>query len=87
MLLVVAYAVVRGVDAGLIPDITWIMWATAIVGGCTATYFYGLYVTIRARAWAWVVICAVPVVGSVPGSVAYAWLRRGALERQILDRG
>jgi hypothetical protein len=84
LLLVISYAVLRQIGAGLIPDVAWIMWATAIVSGCTATYFFGLYVTIRARAWGWVALCAIPVVGSVPGSVAYAWIRRGELERQII---
>lgn len=85
LVLVVAYAVARGIDQQLIPDIAWIMWATAIFSGCVATYFYGLYATIRAGAWGWVALCAIPVVGSVPGCVAYAWIRRGELERQILD--
>lgn len=84
MLLVVAYAVVSGIDDGIIPGIAWLMWQASIFGGVVATYFYGLYVTIRARAWGWVVLCAIPVVGSVPASIAYAWIRRGELERQIL---
>jgi hypothetical protein len=84
LVLVVAYAVFRQLDDGFLPDIAWLMWATAIFGGCVATYFYGLYVTIRARAWGWVVLCAIPVVGSVPACVAYTWIRRGELERRIL---
>jgi hypothetical protein len=85
LVLVVAYAVMRRIDEQLIPDVAWLMWAAAIFGGCVATYFYGLYVTVRARAWGWVALCAIPVVGSVPGCVAYTWIRRGDLERQILD--
>jgi len=85
LVLVAAYAVTRRIDQQLIPDIAWIMWATAIIGGCVATYFYGLYVTVRARAWGWVALCAIPVAGSVPGCVAYTWIRRGELERQVLD--
>lgn len=87
MVLVVAYAAMRAVAKASIPDIAWLMWATAIFGGCVATYCYGLYVTIRARAWGWVALCAIPVVGSVPGSVAYSWIRRGELERRVLDAG
>jgi len=84
LVLVIAYAVMRRIDERLIPDIAWLMWATAIFSGCVATYFYGLYVTVRARAWGWVALCAIPVVGSVPACVAYTWIRRGELERQIL---
>lgn len=85
LVVVVSYAVTRRIGTDLLPDIAWLMWATAIFSGCVATYFYGLYVTVRARAWGWVVLCAIPVVGSVPGSVAYAWIRRGELERRILS--
>lgn len=85
LVIVVTYAVARRIDTGLLPDIAWLMWATAIFSGCVATYFYGLYVTVRARAWGWVALCAIPVLGSVPGSVAYAWIRRGELERRILN--
>lgn len=84
MVVVVGYAVTRRIDQHMIPDIGWIMWATAVFSGCVATYFYGLYVTIRAKAWGWVALCLIPVVGSVPASVAYSWIRRGELERQIL---
>jgi hypothetical protein len=83
--LVVVYAVLRAIDSGLFPDIVWFMWGAAIFSGCIATYFYGLYVTLRARAWGWVLLCAVPVIGSVPGCVAYSWIRRGQLERQVLE--
>ncbi len=85
LVVVVSYTVARRIGTDLLPDIAWLMWATAIFSGCVATYFYGLYVTIRARAWGWVALCAIPVVGSVPGSVAYAWIRRGELERRIIS--
>ena len=85
--LVVVYAVLRSIDRGLFPDLVWFMWGAAIFSGCIATYFYGLYVTIRARSWGWVVLCAVPVFGSVPGCVAYSWIRRGQLERRVLEDG
>ena len=57
------------------------------ISGAVATYFYGLYVTIRARAWWWVILCAIPLFGSVPGSAAYSWIRRGELERRIMEDG
>jgi len=85
LLLVVLDAVLRAVASGLLPGIVFLMLQLSWIGGAVATYFYGLYVTIRARAWRWVVLCAVPLVGSVPGSVAYTWIKRGALERQVLE--
>ncbi len=85
LVLVVADAVARAVLHDVLPGIVFGMVQLSWLGGAFATYFYGLYVTIRARAWGWVVLCAVPLVGSVPGSVAYSWIRRGALERQIFD--
>jgi hypothetical protein len=84
LVLVVADAVARAILHDVLPGIVFGMVQLSWLGGAFATYFYGLYVTIRARAWGWVVLCAVPLVGSVPGSVAYSWIRRGALERQIL---
>jgi hypothetical protein len=85
LLLVVLDAVLRAAASGLLPGIVFLMLQLSWIGGAVATYFYGLYVTIRARAWRWVVLCAVPLVGSVPGSVAYTWIKRGALERQVLE--
>jgi hypothetical protein len=85
LVLVIADAVTRAVLHDVLPGIVFGMVQLSWLGGAVATYFYGLYVTIRARAWGWVVLCAVPLLGSVPGSVAYSWIRRGALERQILD--
>jgi hypothetical protein len=83
--LVIGYAVLEAIGGGLVPGIVMVMLQASILGGVSATYLYGLYVTVRARAWGWVALCAIPVVGSVPGCVAYSWIRRGELERRILD--
>jgi hypothetical protein len=85
LLLVVADAVLRAVAYELIPDVAFGMLQASWLGGAAATFFYGLYVTIRARAWGWVILCAIPLIGSVPGSVAYSWIRRGELARRILE--
>ncbi len=85
LVLVIADAVMRAVGSSILPDIVFLMLQMSWVGGALATYFYGLYVTIRARAWGWVIVCAVPLFGSVPACVAYSWIRRGALERQVLE--
>jgi hypothetical protein len=85
LLLVVADAVIRAFPEDVIPEPVPLMLQVSWAGGAVATYFYGLYVTLRARAWLWVLLCAIPLVGSVPGSVAYSWIRRGELERRILE--
>lgn len=84
MVLTIVLALGPSIDQDLIPGIAWYMVFLSAIGGWAATYLYGLYVTIRARAWGWVALCAIPVVGSVPACVAYSWIRRGELERRIL---
>ncbi len=84
LVLVVGDAAARALLHDVLPGIVFGMVQLSWLGGAVATYVYGLYVTIRARAWGWVALCAVPLFGSVPGCVAYAWIRRGALERRIL---
>jgi hypothetical protein len=83
--LVIGYAALAAIGVGIVPGVVLLMLQASIFGGVVATYFYGLYVTVRARAWGWVALCAIPVVGSVPGSVAYSWIRRGELERRVLE--
>ena len=85
LVLVFADFVIRALPVGTVPPPIPLMVQVSWFGGAVATWVYGLYVTIRARAWGWVVLCAIPLFGSVPGCVAYSWIRRGALERQILD--
>jgi hypothetical protein len=85
LVLVFADAVIRAIPYDLLPAIALLMIQVSWISGAVATFFYGLYVTIRARAWGWVLLCAIPLFGSVPGSVAYSWIRRGALERRIIE--
>lgn len=85
LVLVFADFVIRALPADTVPPPIPLMVQVSWFGGAIATWVYGLYVTVRARAWGWVVLCAIPLFGSVPGCVAYSWIRRGALERQILD--
>ena len=86
LVLVFADFVIRALAYDILPAPFPLMLQVSWVSGAVATYFYGLYVTIRARAWGWVLLCAFPLAGSVPGSVAYSWIRRGALEREILRK-
>ena len=85
LVLVFADFVIRAIPYDFLPVPFPLMLQVSWIGGAVATYFYGLYVTLRARAWGWALLCAVPLAGSVPGSVAYSWIRRGALEREILE--
>jgi hypothetical protein len=85
LVLVLADAALRAVGSSILPGIVFLMLQLSWIGGAVATYFYGLYVTIRAKAWGWVVPCAVPLFGSVPASVAYSWIRRGQLERHVME--
>lgn len=85
LVLVFADFVLHALPQGTVPAPIPLMTQVAWIPGALATYVYGLYVTVRARAWGWVALCAVPLFGSVPGCVAYSWIRRGALERRILD--
>lgn len=85
LVLVLADAVVRAVPHDAVPNVVLLMLQVSWISGAVATYFYGLYVTIRARAWWWVILCAIPLFGSVPGCAAYSWIRRGELERRIME--
>lgn len=90
LLLVLAYAVlralfVRALEVTIVPDIVWVMWVISMLSGFVATWAYGTYVTLRARRWFWVALCVLPFT-AVPCSVAYAWIRRGELEAEIVAR-
>ena len=47
------------------------------------TYVYGVFVTFKARRWAWFALCAIPFT-CVPAAAAYAWIRRQEIEREVL---
>jgi hypothetical protein len=88
LLLVLVYAVVRALfvralEVTVVPDIVWVMWVVSMLCGFVATWGYGVYVTARARRWFWVALCVLPLT-AVPCSVAYAWIRRGELEVEIV---
>jgi hypothetical protein len=74
----------QALDEELVPPFVWAIWGGGMWIGAAATYVYGLYVTVKARRWLWVLLCAVPVVGSIPCSVAYSWVRRLEIEREVL---
>lgn len=60
-----------------------VVWGVALFSGWAASWALGLYTTYRARRWAWVALCAIPLT-CVPASVAYAWIRRREIEDEVL---
>ncbi len=60
-----------------------VVWGVALLAGWVASWALGLYTTYRARRWAWVALCAIPLT-CVPASVAYAWIRRREIEDEVL---
>lgn len=82
LLLFLVYLVAEVAGVSFIPPIVWAMWLASMLSGFGATWVYSVYVTARARRWAWVVLCALPPT-SVLCAVAYAWIRRGELEVEI----
>ena len=88
LLLVLVYAVamallVQALGIEVVPDIVWVMWVVSMFSGSVATWGYGAYVTLRARRWLWAALCLLPLT-AVPCSVAYAWIRRGEIEAEIV---
>ena len=66
-----------------IPQTVSLVWGLAILLGWASTLVYGVFVTYRARRWAWLALCLFPLT-CVPISVAYAWIRRQEIERAVL---
>jgi hypothetical protein len=73
-------------DVSFLSGPVLLVWGVVLLAGLAATYALGLYTTVRARRWFWVVLCAIPLT-SVPASVAYAWIRRTEIEDQVLGPG
>jgi hypothetical protein len=73
----------RALHVTFIPQAVYSAAGLVFLVGWAATYVYGLYTTFKARRWGWFVLCVIPVT-CVPGSVAYAWVRRGEIEREVL---
>jgi len=73
-------AFAKTLSVSFIPSSIYLVWGAVLLAGMAVTYVYALYVTVAARRWAWVVLCAVPLL-SVPCAVAYSWTRRMEIER------
>lgn len=83
MLLVVTFALMQALRVTFVPPIVQVMWSLAWASGGLATWVYGSFVTARARRWRWFALCVIPFT-AVPASVAYAWIRRLEIEREVL---
>jgi hypothetical protein len=79
-----AFAVVFSVT--FIPRPAYVVWGVAMLTGWAMTYVYGVFVTMKARRWLWLALCAVPFT-CVPAAAAYAWIRRQEIEREVLGDG
>jgi hypothetical protein len=66
-----------------IPRQVYVAWGLAMLTGWAMTYVYGIFVTLKARRWGWFALCAIPFT-CVPAAVAYAWIRRQEIEREVL---
>lgn len=84
LVLLLLMACAKALNVTFIPSRAWSVLAVLFFVGAAVTYVYGLYVTVKARRWLWVALCAVPLAGSIPCSVAYAWTRRMEIEHAVL---
>ena len=73
----------RALKVTFIPQPVYAAAGFVFLVGWAATYVYGIFTTFRAGRWGWFVLCVIPVT-CVPASVAYAWVRRTEIEREVL---
>ncbi len=76
-----AFALALGTS--FIPQPLLVVWGVVMLTGWAMSLVYGVYVTFTARRWGWLVLCVIPV-SCVPAAVAYAWIRRMEIERDVL---
>ncbi|MGE5229708.1 MAG: hypothetical protein ACM3MJ_08315 [Deltaproteobacteria bacterium] len=67
----------------LIPQAVHSVLGLVFLVGWATTVVYGVSVTFAARRWAWLALCLIPPT-SPPAALAYAWIRRREIEREIL---
>ena len=66
-----------------IPQAVYVVLGLVLLVGWAATVVYGVYVTFTARRWGWLALCVIPVT-CPPAALAYAWIRRQEIEREVL---
>jgi hypothetical protein len=60
-----------------------LVWGAVLLVGLATTYVSAAFTTLRARRLGWLVVCLIPGLG-LPCAVAYAWVRRMEIEREVL---
>jgi hypothetical protein len=73
----------RALGVTFIPQAVYAAAGLVFLVGWAATLVYGSYTTYKVRRWGWFALCLIPVT-CVPASVAYSWIRRGEIERDVL---
>jgi len=73
----------RALDVTFLPQAVHTILGLVFLVGWAATVVYGVYVTYTARRWGWLALCIVPPTGP-PAALAYAWIRRQEIEREVL---
>ena len=86
LLLFLARAFAEVFTVTFIPRPVFVVWGVLMLTGWAMTYVYGVYVTFKARRWGSFALCAIPIT-SEPTAVAYAWIRRQEIEREVLGDG
>ena len=84
LLLFLARAFAEVFSVTFIPRGVFVAWGSIMLIGWAMSFVYGVYVTLNARRWAWLALCAIPFT-CVPAAAAYAWTRRQEIEREVLD--
>jgi len=83
LVLFLARAFAEVLAVTFIPGPVYVVWGIVMLTGWAMTCVYGVFVTFKSRRWGWFALCAVPFT-CVPAAVAYAWIRRQAIEREVL---
>jgi hypothetical protein len=73
----------KALDVAFIPQPVHTILGLVFLVGWAATAVYGVYVTYTARRWAWLALCFIQPT-SPPAALAYAWIRRQEIEREVL---
>ena len=75
--------IAKALDVTVIPQPVHTVLGLVFLVGWAGTVVYGFYVTFTARRWGWLALCVVPLTGP-PAALAYAWIRRREIEREVL---
>lgn len=86
LVLFIIRALADGMSLTFIPQIVYVVWFYVLLVGWVVTLAYGVFVTYTVRRWGWLALCAIPLT-CVPVAVAFAWIRRHEIERQVLGEG